>query len=123
MKRFITTTMALSLVAFGAHAQTTTTPAPVSPAPSATTTATPAPTATVPTATPAMKTPDAGAPLAGSNSFTEAQATARIVELGYSDIKGMSKDAAGVWRGTAMKDGKSQKVALDFKGNIVVGQN
>jgi putative membrane protein len=60
--------------------------------------------------------------LAGSNSFTEAQATARIVELGYTNVSGLAKDSAGVWRGTATKDGKTTNFALDFKGNIVVGQ-
>jgi hypothetical protein len=113
MNKLIYTTLAASLIALSAQAQTTTTP--TAPAPSATT--------PVPAATPAAKLPDAGAPLPGSNSFTEAQATARIVELGYTDVKGLGKDSAGVWRGTAMKNGKSQNVALDFKGNIVVGQN
>jgi hypothetical protein len=113
MNKLIYTTLAASLIALSAQAQNTTTP--TAPAPSVTT--------TVPTATPPAKMPDAGAPLPGSNSFTEAQATARIVELGYTDVKGLGKDSAGVWRGTAMKNGKSQNVALDFKGNIVAGQN
>jgi hypothetical protein len=113
MNKLIYTTLAASLIGSSAQAQTTMTP--TAPTPSVITTA--------PTATPQAKMPDAGAPLPGSNSFTEAQATARFVELGYTDVKGLGKDSAGVWRGTAMKDGKSQNVALDFKGNIVVGQN
>lgn len=116
MNRFFTTAVAATLVAVGAHAQTSV--APTAPAPSATTAPAPSVTTTLPTTT-----APAGAPLPGSNSFTEAQASARIVELGYTDVKGMIKDSAGIWRGTAMKDGKSQNVALDFKGNIVVGQN
>jgi putative membrane protein len=97
---------AVSLFAFTAQAQTT--------APAA-----PAPTVVTP---PLAKVPDVGAPLPGSNSFTEAQATARIVELGYTNVSGLAKDSDGVWRGTATKDGKITNFALDFKGNIVVGE-
>ena len=52
----------------------------------------------------------------GANSFTEAQARSRIENLGYSNVVGLSKDDQGVWRGSAMKDGKSVSVALDFNG-------
>jgi hypothetical protein len=31
----------------------------------------------------------------------------------------LNKDGDGIWRGTAMKDGKAVKVAVDFKGNVV----
>ena len=72
---------------------------------------------------PAKSVPDAGAPLPGANSFTESQAKARIEQLGYTNVTGLAKDAEGVWRGTAMKDGRSQKVAVDFRGNIVVGRS
>ena len=98
---------AVTLLAVSAQAQTT---APAAPAPTVTTTP------------PVANVPDGGAPLPGSNSFTEAQATARIVELGYTNVSGLAKDADGVWRGTATKDGKITNFALDFKGNIVVGQ-
>jgi putative membrane protein len=109
MTRLICTAFALGLLAGVAHAQT---PAP--------TTAPAVPSAT--TSPPLTKTPDAGAPLPGANSFTEAQATARLVELGYTGVSGLAKDSEGVWRGTATKDGKITNFALDFKGNIVVGQ-
>lgn len=59
-----------------------------------------------------------GAPVAGANSFTEAQAVTRIQDAGYSDVSGLAKDDNGVWRGQAKKDGKSLPVALDFKGNV-----
>src|SRR6185312_9283897 len=59
------------------------------------------------------------APVAGANSFTEGEARNRIEKSGYSNVSGLKKDAQGVWQGTAMKDGKSTAVALDFKGNIV----
>jgi hypothetical protein len=60
-----------------------------------------------------------GAPVAGSNSFTEGQAKSRIESSGYGNVSGLKKDDNGVWRGKAMKDGKSVDVSLDFQGNIV----
>ena len=59
------------------------------------------------------------APVAGANSFTEAQARARIQDKGFGEVKDLKRDDKGVWRGTAMKDGKSVAVALDYQGNIV----
>ena len=53
---------------------------------------------------------DAGAPLKGSNSFTEAQAKDRIVA---------QKDGDGIWRATAQQAGKPVQVAVDYKGNVV----
>ena len=63
---------------------------------------------------------DATAPVAGANSFTEAQARSRIEAMGYSGVGALVKDAQGVWRGPAMKDGKQVTVAVDFKGNVVM---
>jgi hypothetical protein len=60
-----------------------------------------------------------GAPVAGANSFTEGQAKSRIVSHGYSNVTDLKKDESGVWRGKAMKDGKSVDVSLDFQGNVV----
>jgi putative membrane protein len=31
----------------------------------------------------------------------------------------MTKDADGIWRGQAEKDGKTTSVAVDYKGNVV----
>lgn len=61
----------------------------------------------------------AAAPEPGANSFTEGQARSRLEKNGYSTITGLIKDAEGIWRAKAMKDGKSMDVALDFKGVIV----
>jgi hypothetical protein len=58
----------------------------------------------------------------GANSFTEAQAREHITRSGYSQVSALKKDAEGVWRGTATKDGRSVKVGLDFKGNVVVAR-
>lgn len=65
------------------------------------------------------KAPDPGAPLKGANSFTEGQAKDRVVAAGFTSVSSLAKDGDGIWRGNAMKDGKSAKVAVDFKGNVV----
>jgi opacity protein-like surface antigen len=110
-----------ALLADAAMAQTTTPPAP-STTPPAMTAPTPAPIA--PSVAPSASTmPEAGAPLSGANSFTEAQAKSKFEQLGYSKITNLVKDTNGVWRGRADKDGKTENIALDYRGNIVVGQN
>ena len=38
---------------------------------------------------------------------------------GFSNVSSLKKDDKGVWRGTAMRDGKSVDVSLDFEGNVV----
>jgi sporulation protein YlmC with PRC-barrel domain len=58
-------------------------------------------------------------PFPGANSFTETQARSRIEDHGFTAVSDLRKDDQGIWRGTAMKDGKSVSVALDYKGNIV----
>jgi hypothetical protein len=60
-----------------------------------------------------------GAPVAGANSFTEGQAKSKIEGQGFSNVSDLKKDDSGVWRGKAMKDGKSVNVGLDFQGNVV----
>jgi hypothetical protein len=65
------------------------------------------------------RAPDPGAPLKGSNSFTEGQAKDRALATGLTSVSSLNKDGDGVWRGSAMKDGKAVKVAIDFKGNVV----
>jgi hypothetical protein len=62
---------------------------------------------------------DPGAPLKGSNSFTENQAKDRAMAYGYANVSSLKKDDNGVWHGTASQDGKSANVAIDFKGNVV----
>jgi hypothetical protein len=60
-----------------------------------------------------------GAPVAGANSFTEGQAKSRLESNGFSNVGELKKDDNGVWRGKAMKNGKSVDVSLDFQGNVV----
>ncbi len=62
---------------------------------------------------------DIGAPLAGANSFTETQAKDRVVAHGISMPASLVMDDKGIWRGSAMQDGKSVTVAVDYKGNVV----
>jgi uncharacterized protein YdeI (BOF family) len=58
------------------------------------------------------------APVKGANSFTHGEAASRIAARGYTHVKGLHKDSAGVWRATAMKDGQTVPVSLDFEGNV-----
>lgn len=75
--------------------------------------------------TPAVSTSgeqNPGAPVAGKNSFTEAQAKSRIEEAGYTEVSGLKLDDQGIWRAMGTKDGKHGNVALDFQGNITMTQ-
>ncbi len=54
----------------------------------------------------------------GANSFTEAQVRHRLDEAGFKDAKDLKKDDKGIWRGTAMMNGKAVPVGVDFKGNV-----
>jgi hypothetical protein len=67
----------------------------------------------------APQTADSGAPLKGANSFTEGQAKDRALARGYTSVSDLKKDGDGIWRGSAMMDGKTTQLAVDFKGNVV----
>ncbi len=58
-------------------------------------------------------------PVAGANSFTEAQAKDRIEKAGYAEVTGLKKDDQGIWRASAKHGDKQVNVALDFQGNVV----
>ena len=60
----------------------------------------------------------ATAPVAGANSFTEGEAKSRIEARGFANVTGLVKDNEGIWRGKAMRNGRSIDVALDFQGNV-----
>ncbi len=104
MRKFLLTT-ALVVVAIPAFAQQ------------------PSPPANRDAKTPAVNTPNsptnAGAPVAGANSFTEAQAKSRIEAKGFAGVSGLKKDNAGVWRGMAKQGDKTVNVSVDFQGNVV----
>ena len=65
---------------------------------------------------------NAARPAAGSNSFTVGEAKARIERQGFSNVSDLKKDDNGVWHGQAQKDGSTDHVCLDYKGNIGVSQ-
>ncbi len=54
----------------------------------------------------------------GANSFTEGQAKSRIESAGFTNVSDLNKDDQGIWRGKAMRGGKSVAVGFDYKGNI-----
>jgi hypothetical protein len=74
------------------------------------------------TNTPAVTTlnspPNPAAPVPGANSFTEGQAKSRIEARGYTQVSGLAKDGDGVWRGKAVKGGKTVSISVDFEGNV-----
>jgi hypothetical protein len=110
MKHLTSITVAASLLAAtAAFAQSTATTTPAQPSTS------PAPAAVSSSANPRTT----NAPVAGANSFTEGQARSRIEAKGFGNVSGLQKDSKGIWRATAMKDGKSQTVSLDYQGNVV----
>jgi hypothetical protein len=57
-------------------------------------------------------------PVKGANSFTMSEARSHIMGQGYTQVKMLKKDNAGVWRGTAMKNGAPVHVSLDYQGNV-----
>lgn len=65
--------------------------------------------------------PDAKAtpPVAGANSFTEAEVRHRLEANGYINVSALRKDDHSVWHGKAMKGGTLVNVALDYQGTIV----
>ena len=73
---------------------------------------------------PAVNVKPAGSPEStgsvqpGANSFTESQAKSRIEAQGFAQVMELKKDDQGVWRGRAMKDGRTVNVMLDFRGNV-----
>jgi hypothetical protein len=58
------------------------------------------------------------APVKGANSFTRAEAKSQIEAKGYTRVTKLAKGKDGVWRGTAVKDGKKGPVSVDYQGNV-----
>ena len=62
--------------------------------------------------------PAATGTTAKGNLFTEKQARAHLLHLGYADVSNLTKDENGVWHGTATKGGEQRSVAVDVKGGV-----
>jgi hypothetical protein len=80
----------------------------------------PCPSATTPYSQtpPALSPPAAKTPQATVRAFTEDQAKSQIEAKGYSNVSGLRKDAKGIWRGKAVKDGLPVNLTLDVDGNV-----
>jgi len=104
MSRFFHAALVLGIVSAGtAFAQTPTSTSPTPPAVSTT----------------SGDSQTTAAPVAGSNSFTASEAKDRLQSHGYTNVSALMKDGQSIWRGKAVKDGKSVDVSVDFQGNIV----
>lgn len=114
MNRIVLTMLALPLFSATALAQVAApVQAPVSP---------PAVTAPSPVPAPMPGVAGTNAPsvggASGENSFTENQARTRLEQNGYSNVSSLTQDPNGVWRGTALRNGTTVAIGLDYKGNI-----
>jgi hypothetical protein len=56
--------------------------------------------------------------IAPATRFTEDEAKSRFEARGYSNVRELHKDAYGIWRGTATRNGKTFKLSLDVEGNV-----
>jgi peptidase YpeB-like protein len=54
-----------------------------------------------------------------ASKLTELQVRERIDKQGYTAVTGLKQDSAGVWRGSATKDGKTVEIMLDEDGKVV----
>jgi hypothetical protein len=53
-----------------------------------------------------------------ATGFTENDAKSRFEARGYSNVRGLHRDAFGFWRGTATRNGKTFRLSLDVDGNV-----
>jgi hypothetical protein len=67
---------------------------------------------------PTPSTQAATTPFTTERAFTADQAKSKIEAEGFSDLSGLRKDAKGVWRCNAKKDGLILNVTLDVNGNV-----
>ena len=52
------------------------------------------------------------------NPFTMDDARKHLMQMGYTNISELTKDAQGKWVGSATKDGKTVPVAVDVKAGV-----
>src|SRR5258708_23154150 len=55
---------------------------------------------------------------AAFRAFTADQAKSQIEAKGYSSVSGLRKDAKGIWRGQAEKDGLPVTVTVEVNGDV-----
>ncbi len=53
-----------------------------------------------------------------ATGFTEGDAKSRFEARGYTNVRGLYKDAFGIWHGTATRNGKTFKLSLDVEGQV-----
>ncbi len=66
-----------------------------------------------------LRKADQGAPFKGINRLSEKQAIDLALAHGFLNVLSFAQDDAGIWRGGGGKDGKSYRIAIDFRGNVV----
>jgi len=119
MNRIIAAALVFSTLGAGVALAQTTTTSPSTVSPAVTPATTPTQSSTMPSAVTTNTTATTtAAPVAGANSFTMAQAQKRIEDQGYTQVSALAKDDKSIWRGHAMKDGKTVDVALDYQGHV-----
>lgn len=96
-------------------------PGAVIPVPAPATTPAPDLTPPDPIPPPISPAPAPGPRLPGQravNTFTEQQVRSNLMARGYSGISGLTVDAAGVWHGTAVRNGANIPIAVDSNGIV-----
>lgn len=78
----------------------------------------PCSTTTTPNSAAPAVAPPSATTLAIGHAFTADQAKAQIEAKEYSKVSGLRKDAKGIWRGKAEKDGLPVNVILDANGGV-----
>jgi len=67
---------------------------------------------------PASETISPSPPSSAGSAFTADQAKSQIEAAGYSNVSGLRKEAKGIWRGSAVKDGLTADVTLSGNGKV-----
>ncbi|PPQ39529.1 PepSY domain-containing protein [Rhodopila globiformis] len=65
---------------------------------------------------------NAPTPARGANSFTMNEAKSRLEKQGFSNVSNLHKDHNDIWRGKAEKNGMTDSVWVDYKGNVGIAQ-
>lgn len=121
MNPFIAATLIMGCVATAASAQTQPPQPPSAPSPAAPAAPAPAPPAAAPPSAANSRVVRAAELEAGANSFTEGQARSRFEDAGFTNLRDLTKDDAGFWRGRGTRDGADLDLAMDFRGRIAAG--